>query len=393
MNRIRIGLCSRRRLVTGVLLGSVCVLASTARAHAATVEWQLPIAPTHAVQTIAQDRAGISRGRTLPAPEVLQPTLDPALPRFKPRYGRSLHGTLRLMCSDTMPGLVRDWIESFARFYPHVHIVLRPPYEGDDAAQALRRGRVDIAFVSRELRPVDVAAFRDKYGYRPTSVPVSGGSWRQFGYDDAMAIIVNPRNPLKRLTLKQLDAVFSRSHLRGDRAARTWGDLGVRGAWAPRPIHVYGIRSWNGFEEFVRQRVLDFRGERGHWTRGMHLSGTVFPIAKHVAADPEGIGYTGLAFLDAGVKVLALGHGEQALSPTYTNVALARYPLSRVLYANINLRPGKRPPPVLGEFLRLILSRQGQNDVRHEAVFLPLRAYQVRTARRIARLQQAGAHR
>ena len=385
--------CTWRCLAIGALLSPACALAAGAAVRPATVEWQLPIAPTHPVQTRAQDRAGMLQGRALPPPEVLQPTLDPALRNFAPRYGRGLSGTLRLMCSDTMPALVRAWIHSFARFYPHVRIILRPPYEGDDAAQALRQGRVDVAFVSRELRPVDVATFRAEYGYRPTSVPVSGGSWRQFGYLDAIAIIVNPRNPLKRLTLKQLDAVFSRSHLRGDRQANTWGDLGVTGAWSHRPIHVYAIRPWNGFEEFVRQRVLDVGAHRGHWRRGMRLSGTVFPLARRVAADPDGIGYTGLAFLDAGVKVLAVGRGQRALSPTYTNVALARYPLSRLLYANVNLRPGERPGRALAEFLRLILSRQGQFDVRREAVFLPLRAFQVRAALRIARLAPAGAHR
>ena len=361
-------------------------LSGYASADVATVEWQLPAAPVHAVQTHAQDLAGMRRGRTLPQPEVLQPTLDRALPRFMPRYSRTLSGTLRLMCSDTMPALVRAWIRSFAHYYPEVHVVFGPPFEGSDAATALRAGGIDIAFVSRELKPTDVTSFQAKYGYRPTSVPVSGGSWRQFGYLDAVAVIVNPLNPVKRLTLAQLDAIFSRSHLRGDRAAVTWGDVGARGAWASRPIHVYGIKPWNGFEEFVRERVLDRGVTRGHWRRGMRFSRTVFPVARRVAADADAIGYTGLAFVDAAVKILALGKGARAVSPTYTNVALARYPLSRVIYANVNLRPGAQPAPVVQEFLRLILSRPGQRDVRREGVFVPLREFQVKAALRLARV-------
>ena len=117
----------------------------------------------------------------------------------------------------------------------------------------------------------------------------------------------------------------------------------------------------------------------------MRFSRTVFPVAHRVAADPDGIGYTGLAFVDAGVKILALGRGAGAVSPTYTNVALARYPLSRVIYANVNLRPGAKLAPAVQEFLRLILSRPGQRDVRREGIFVPLREFQVKAALRLAR--------
>ena len=367
-----------------------CAWAGAGVGGPATVEWQLPPAPTHAVQTRAQDLSGMREGRTLPAAEVLQPTLDPRLKRFTPHHARTLSGTLRLMCSDTMPALVRSWLRSFTHEYPQVHVVFGPPFEGSDAATALRDGRIDVAFVSRELKPTDVSSFRAKYGYRPTSIAVSGGSWRHFGYLDAVAVIVNPRNPVKQLTLTQLDAIFSRSHLRGDRPALTWGAVGARGAWAHRPIHVYGIKPWNGFEEFVRERVLDRAGHRGHWRKGMRFTRTVFPLAQRIAADPEGIGYTGLAFVDAGVKILALGRGAQARSPTYTNVALARYPLSRVIYANVNLRPGGQLSPVVQEFLRLILSRRGQRDVRRQGVFVPLREFQVRAALQRARLTNGG---
>jgi phosphate transport system substrate-binding protein len=266
---------------------------------------------------------------------------------------------------------------SFARIYPKVRFAFGPPFEGSDAAKALLEGRVDIGFVSRELKPTDVSSFNARYGYDPTSVPVSGGSWRQYGFLDAVAIIVNPSNPLRQLDLEQLDAVFSSSHLRGDRAAITWGQLGATGEWATRPVHVYAIEPWNGFEEFVRQRVLNANGRRGEWRSGIHLDPTVFPLARRVAADPDAIGYTGLAFVDAPVKVLAVGEGADAVSPSYTEVALARYPLSRLVYANVNRRPGAALPPVTREFLRFILSRQGQQEVLQEGIFLPLRQFQV----------------
>jgi len=355
-----------------------------------TVEWQLPVEPTHPPQTPAQDEAGREHGRALPPPEVLQPTMDPRLAAFTPHHGHDLGGTVRLMCSDVLPGLVRSWMTSFAKVYPKVRLELGPPFEGSDAAKALLEGRVDIAFVSRELKPNDVSAFHAKYGYDPTSVPVSGGSYRQFGFLDAVAIIVNPANPVKQLSLEQLDAALSRSHLRGDRAAVTWGELGATGEWAERPVHVYAIQPWNGFEEFVRQRVLDADGQRGEWRTDIHFDKTVFPIARRVAADPDGIGYTGLAFLDAPVKVVAVGNAMDAVSPTYSNVALAKYPLSRLVYANVNRRPGAALPVPVQEFLRFILSRAGQEDVRREGIYLPLRQFQVRDAERIGGLAESG---
>jgi phosphate transport system substrate-binding protein len=355
----------------------------TAQDAPATVEWQLPAAPTRPPQTKAQDEAGMEHGRELPAREVLQPTLDPRLEAFEPRHGRDFSGTLRLMCSDVLPELVRSWMASFTKIYPNAHFALGPPFEGTDAERAMQDGRVDIAFVSRELKPTDVSSFHGKYGYDPSSVPVSGGSYRQYGFLDAVAIIVNPDNPVKQLSLQQLDAVFSRSHLRGGRAVATWGELGAAGAWADKPVHVYAIEPWNGFEEFVRQRVLNSNGRRGDWRTDIHFDKLVFPLARRVAADPDGIGYTGLAFIDAPVKVIAIGSGVDAVSPTYTDVALAKYPLSRLVYANVNRRPGTALPQMMQEFLRFIVSRDGQRNVRAEGIYMPLREFQVRDAERI----------
>jgi phosphate transport system substrate-binding protein len=374
-----------------VIVGGFALTSPDAQGAAATIEWQLPVAPTHPPQSKAQDEAGMEHGRELPAREVLQPTLDPRLAAFEPRHGRDFSGTLRLMCSDVLPGLVRSWMASFTRIYPNVHFAFGPPFEGTDAEQAMQDGRVDIAFVSRELKPTDVSSFHGKYGYDPTSVPVSGGSYRQYGFLDAIAVIVNPNNPVKQLSLQQLDEVFSRSHLRGGRAVATWGELGAAGPWAGRPVHVYAIKPWNGFEEFVRQRVLSSNGERGQWRTDIHFDKLVFPLAQRVAADPDGIGYTGLAFIDAPVKIIAVGSGGDAVSPTYTDVALAKYPLSRLVYANLNRRPGTALPQVAQEFLRFILSRDGQRDVGREGIYLPLREFQASNARRLGGLAHSGA--
>lgn len=386
---------TRRRLAGGLLVaGTLTCFASVGAVIAApppsTVQWQLPLAVRQPAQTPAQKARAKREGRQLPQPEVLQPTLDPRLPIFQPAFSASLHGTIRIESSDILPELVRLWGHAFSRFYPDVHIEFGPPFEGSHAADELIAGHVDIALVSRELKPSDVRRFTARYGYAPTSVPVSGGSYRHFGFLDAVAVVVNPGNPIQRLSKKQLDAVFSASHLRSDKPVTRWGQLGAEGAWKDRPIHVYAIKPWNGFEEFFRQRILDANGHRGHWRSGIHLAPTVFPIAGEVAADPDGIGYTGVAFMDAPVKVLAIGRGARAFSPTYTKVALAQYPLSRLIYANVNLKPGHKLGSAMREFLRFILTRQGQEAILDEGIFLPLRGFQADRARALANLSNKG---
>ena len=152
----------------------------------------------------------------------------------------------------------------------------------------------------------------------------------------------------------------------------------MTGEWANKPIHIYGVKPWNGFEEFVRQRVLSIPGKRGEWRDGITFDTVVFPIAGRVANDPYGIGYAGLAYLDAPVKLLALAPQSPGptIAPTYENVARAEYPLSRLIYLNLNKAPGKPLPPALEEFLRFILSREGQQVVLDERIFIPLRASQ-----------------
>jgi len=250
----------------------------------------------------------------------------------------------------------------------------------------LAKGNLDFVFVSRELKPDDIADFHGKFGYDPLSVPVSGGSYRHFGFLDAVAFIVNKGNPIEQLSFDQLDALFSSTHWRGGASAKTWGDLGLTGQWADKPVHLYGIKPWNGFEEFVRQRVLSVNGHRGEWRDGIDYSRTVFPIAEKVAKDPYALAYDGLAYLDAPVKVLALGASSAPpfVAPSYEKVATAEYPLSRLIYFNANKMPGQPLDPAAEEFLRFVLSRQGQGIVQKQNVFVPLRAGQVESS--LARL-------
>ncbi|MFI1096486.1 PstS family phosphate ABC transporter substrate-binding protein [Streptomyces sp. NPDC020917] len=297
-----------------------CALVATATAssmagsdnsadHLATwaIAPQKPVVP----QTDEQDAYNQANGRPLPTPELLQPTLDPGLRSYQAKPKNSLHGDYQCGASDVLAALSKSWIKEFEKLYPKVHIAVNPPYAGSLGALELIKGNLDCVFVSRELKPTDIQGFHDAFGYDPLSVPISGGSYRHFGFLDSVGVVVNKANPLDKLSFDQLDAALSTTRNRGGKAALTWGDLGATGEWADKPIHIVGLQPWNGFEEFVRQRVLDAGGKRGEWRPGapagstpadpaVHWEKTVFNIAKDVRDDPYAIGYTGMAYVDPG---------------------------------------------------------------------------------------------
>lgn len=345
------------------------------------VEWVVPALPTHKPQTPEQAERGRQQGRALPAPEVLQPTLDPALASYQPR-GERLKATFKGGSSDVLTGLVGKWFEKFKAYHPDVNLSISPPYAGSLGAVELVKEKLDFVFVSRELRPGDVADFRAKFGYDPLSVPVTGGSYRQYGALDAVGFFVHKDNPLEKITFDELDAMFSSTRHRGGRPITRWGDLGLGGEWADKSIRLYGIKPWNGFEEFVRQRVLSRDGRRGEWRDDINFEKLVFPMAKNVAGERYGIGYSGLAYIDAPVKMIPVSDGRSGFqAPIYENVALATYPLSRLIFFNVNKAPGRPLDPALDEFLRFVLSREGQQVVLDHAIYIPLRAHQLRDAR------------
>ena len=341
--------------------------------------WPEPTARVNLPQTDAEKQAAMVSGRSMPQPELLQPSLDSALPNYVPTEGLTIDRSFRVGSSDVLPGLVTAWIEAFRKFQPGFNAMIERPLAGSLGAKELIKGNLDFVFVSRELKPTDISGFQDKFGYPPFSVPVSGGSWRHFGFLDAVAFMVHPTNPIHQLTFRQIDRAYSTTHWRGGGQAMTWGDLGATGEWAARPVHLYGIKPWNGFEEFVRQRVLSIPGHRGEWNdAAITYDETFFNVARRVANDPLALGYTGLSAMDSEVKVVPLSaEGGAAYTPSYENVARDDYPLSRVLYLNANARSGAALDPALHEFLRFILSREGQAVVRKQGIYLPLRSGQI----------------
>jgi phosphate transport system substrate-binding protein len=375
----RLPTLKRLAIAAGLALAATAAAAQDTRPM---VEWVVPALPTNKPQTPEMAESGRQRGRELPPPEVLQPTLDPSLPAFVPRKEK-LTGTFKGASSDVLTVVAQKWFEKFKQYHPGVTLTISPPYAGSLGAIELIKGDLDFVFVSRELKPDDIKGFRDKFGYEPLSVPIMGGSYRHFGALDAIAFYVHKDNPLEKITYEQIDAIYSTTRHRGGKPIRTWGDLGLGGEWADKPIKAWGIKPWNGFEEFVRQRVLSVGDKRGEWREDIAYEKVVFPMARRVADDRYAIGYSGVAYLDQPLKVIPVseGKGKPYEAPTYEGVAAATYPLSRVVFFNTNKPPGNPLNPALDEFLRFILSREGQQVVLDHARYIPLRNFQAQDSR------------
>ncbi len=284
---------------------------------------------------------------------------------------KTLSGTLKGVESNTVNQLDDAWIAGFTKIYPKVKITVDIGGSGQ-AGPRLTSGTADFGFIAREMMGREETPFIDKFNYAPLAVAVSGGSLAVKAFTDAIVFIVNKENPLNEISFPQLDAIYSATHNRGIRQPiTTWGQLGLTGEWADKPIHAWGVEIPNGYDQFVNMHVL----ANGQWREGIQSEHTVIPLSDKVAADKYAISYTGLAWdTNPDTKVLKLSVRQRGpyIAPTFETVASQTYPLSRVIYMYLNRPPGKPIDPVLREFLRYVLSREGQETVVKDGIFTPL---------------------
>ena len=297
------------------------------------------------------------------------------VPAYKP--AAALSGHLQSVGADTMETLMQYWIGDFQKLYPGVKIDMEAKASGT-AGPALTEGKADLGPVAREMLPAEEQQFEKRFGYQPCAVRVAGGSYRTPGKTHAIAFFVNEKNPVEKLSFAQLDAIFSSTRKRGYKEVTKWGDVGLTGDWADKPIHLWGLIRPNGIAHFLQDRVLN----GGEWKSGIEERTTVGSLAaldatnQGVAKDPYAIGYAGFGNTMPGVKTVALA--EASAGPyykgTFEEVLDQKYPLSRVIYIYVNKAPGQPLDPKVREFLKFVLSAQGQDEVVKEGIFLPLPA-------------------
>jgi len=333
----------------------------------------IPVIPIALVLTASV--LGAQRQR--PAPEPLyNAKVDPALPIYQP--AASVSGSLKGICSETFPDLMTLWVDGFRKHHPGVTIDVAPT-GGGVGSKALAEGQVDFAAVTREISPADEELFVKHYGYKPLEIAVVGGSYRSYGFTDALIFFVHKDNPIEHLSFAQIDAIYSKTRLRGGKESIvSWGQVGpagaagIKGEWADKPIHAWGVQPWNGFEQFIRLRVL----KGGEWRDDLSTEKLVIPLPDRVAADRYAISYSGIAYLkpDVAVKRIAVSENPDGpfLNGTFGEVAAQTYPLARVMYFYVNRPPGKPIDPRVREFLHYILSRDGQQAAVQDAIYTPL---------------------
>jgi len=282
------------------------------------------------------------------------------LPPYEPVS--ALAGTLSSNGSDTLASLTSLWARAFSAMYPAVRVQVQASGSAT-APPALVEGTADLGLMSRRMKHSERQAFVSRYGYPPLELPIA---------IDALAVFVHRDNPLREISVAQLDALFSATHRCGlGQRMKTWGDLGASGAWAQRPIAAYGRNSASGTHAFFRTAVLC----RGDFALSVNELPGSASVVQAVSASPQGIGYASLGYATASVRPLAvaLNAGEPAVLPSVVSAGEQRYPLSRFLYAYVNQPPGQPLSRLETEFLRFVFSREGQRMVLRDG-YIPLPA-------------------
>ena len=284
-----------------------------------------------------------------------------------PAYERisGISGNLSSTGSDTLANLMTLWTETFKRHYPNVNIQVQAP-GSSTAPTALTEGTSNLGPMSRLMKDKEIEAFETRRGYKPTAVRVAV---------DALAVYVHKDNPIASMSLPEVDAVFSVSrHCGRAKDIRTWGDAGLTGAWATRPLQLYGRNSVSGTYGYFKQTALC----SGDFKNTVNEQPGSASVVQAVTSSLNGIGYSGIGYRTSGVRVVPLGgsDGTAAFEATAANTRDRSYPLTRFLFIYVNRRPDTPLPPLETEFFRFVLSRDGQMIVQKDG-YIPLTPRQV----------------
>ncbi len=295
--------------------------------------------------------------------------VDPTLPPYAKTSGVS--GNLNSIGSDTMNNMMTLWAETFRKFYPNVRIQVEGK-GSSTAPPALIAGTAQFGPMSRQMRQAEIDQFEARYGYKPIELKTSY---------DALAVYVHKDNPIEKLTLAQVEAIFSKSRKRGYKQnVTTWGQLGLTGDWANRPISLYGRNSASGTYGFFKEHTL----KNGDFKDSVKEQPGSASVVQGVTEDRYGIGYSGIGYKTSGVKAVPLAEteGGQFSDGKYEDVTGGKYPLWRFLYIYVNKAPNRPLDPLQAEFVKLIYSKEGQETVVKDGYMpLPAKLAQAETAK------------
>ncbi len=285
--------------------------------------------------------------------------VDPNLPDYQKVSGIS--GNLSSVGSDTLANLMTLWAEDFKRVYPNVNIQIQAA-GSSTAPPALTEGTSQFGPMSRKMKDGEIEAFEKRYGYKPTAIPVA---------IDALAVFVHKDNPIKGMTMMQLDETFSTTlKCGGTKHVSNWGDLGLTGDWASKDVQLFGRNSVSGTYGYFKEHALC----KGDFSNSVNEQPGSASVVQSVSSSLNGIGYSGIGYKTSGVRALPLSKdGKTFVEATEENAISGSYPLSRYLFIYVNKQPNKPLQPMQLEFIKMVLSKQGQQIVAKDG-YIPLPA-------------------
>jgi phosphate transport system substrate-binding protein len=285
--------------------------------------------------------------------------VDPSIPAYGKTSGVS--GSLSSVGSDTLNNLMTLWAEGYKKEYPNVRIQIEGK-GSSTAPPALIQGTSQVGPMSRTMKAEEIDAFEKKYGYKPTPFRVAV---------DGIGVFVNKDNPIKCLTLQQIDGIFSKGHACGGKTINNWGQAGVaEGGWGNQPISLYGRNSASGTYGYFKEHAL-CKGDYRDTVKEQPGSASV---VQGVTEDKFAVGYSGIGYKTSGVRAVPVGAKPgQCVDDSPENVISGKYPLARFLYVYVNKAPNKPLDPMVREYLKYVLSQQGQQTVVKDG-FIPLPA-------------------
>ncbi len=286
--------------------------------------------------------------------------VDEGIPEYQRTSGVS--GNLSSVGSDTLANLMTLWAEDFKRVYPNVNIQIQAA-GSSTAPPALTERTSNIGPMSREMKDNEIEAFESRYGYKPTAIPVA---------IDALAVYVHKDNPIAGMTIPQVDAIFSSNQRCGSTASvDSWGELDMRGAWERRDIQLFGRNSVSGTYGYFKDVALC----DGDFKNNVNEQPGSASVVQSVGTSINGIGYSGIGYRTSSVRAVPIAKtaSSEYFEATPENSVAGNYPLARFLYVYVNKEPNKPLPPLEREFVKLILSKTGQEVVLKDG-YIPLPA-------------------
>lgn len=301
---------------------------------------------------------GLTAGALAASPGISAADVDPDLPEYERVSGVS--GNLSSVGSDTLNNMMTLWAEEFQELYPNVNIQVQGA-GSSTAPPAMIEGTANFGPMSRAPRSSEQQAFEERHGYPMTVVGVA---------IDMLAVFVNKDNPIKGLSIPEVDAIFSATRRCGHPNDITrWGQVGLTGAWANRDFTLYSRNAVSGTYGYFKQHAMC----DGDFKPSINEQPGSASVVQGVTESINGIGYSGIGYNTSGVRALPIARrtGDEPVVPDADTASTGEYPLARLLYITVNKHPNRPLPPLEREFLKMVLSKAGQEVVLRDG-YVPL---------------------